>query len=191
MAYNYDKLYESTPQALGEPTQVFVDFFERQGGETLRVLDIGCGQGRDALFIAGMGHSVVGVDLSPNGICDLINTANEKNLDIEGVVADIETFVPEGEFDVVLIDRTLHMLPEKERLEVLERLICTVPKDGWVLIADERSNIQGFKNVFAASTDAWETELEVRGNIFPSTFLMSIRTQSGRSRNRQVINILR
>ncbi len=166
MAYDYDKLYGSTPQALGDPTQVFVDFFERQGSETLRVLDIGCGQGRDALFIAGMGHSVVGVDLSPNGIRDLNNAANKGNLDVEGVVADIETFVPEGEFDVVLIDRTLHMLPEKERLEVLERLICTVPKGGWVLIADERSNMQGFKDVFAASTDAWETELEVRGNIF-------------------------
>lgn len=166
MAYDYDELYGSTPRALGKPTQLFVDFFERQGGEALRVLDVGCGQGRDALFIARLGHSVVGVDLSPNGIRDLINAANRENLDIEGVVADIETFVPETAYDVVLIDRTLHMLPEEERLEVLERLICSVPKGGWVLIADERSNMQGFKDVFAASIDAWETELELRGNIF-------------------------
>ena len=166
MAYNYDALYGSTRQALGEPTQVFVDFFERQKGKTLRVLDIGCGQGRDAVFIARMGHNVVGVDLSPNGIRDLINAAIKEDLDVEGVVADIETFVPKGEFDVVLIDRTLHMLPKKERLDVLKRLIGTVPKGGWVLLADERANMQGFKDVFAASGEVWETELDTGGTIF-------------------------
>jgi hypothetical protein len=41
--------------------QVFVGFFKRQAVETLRVLDIGCGQRRDALFIAGTGHRVVGL----------------------------------------------------------------------------------------------------------------------------------
>lgn len=166
MAYDYDKLYESTPQALGEPTQVFVDFFEKQSGAILRVLDVGCGQGRDALFIARKGHRVVGVDLSPNGIRDLVSAAIKENLDIEGIAVDITAFAPEGEFDVILIDRTLHMLPKKERLEVLERLICSVPKDGWVLIADERSNMQGFKQVFTASADTWDAELDTRGILF-------------------------
>ena len=58
MAYDYDKLYRSTPRALGEPTELFVDFFKHQAEESLRVLDVGCGQGRDALFIARMGHCV-------------------------------------------------------------------------------------------------------------------------------------
>ncbi len=163
MGYDYDKLYRSTPQALGEPTQVFVDFFVRNAAQTLRVLDVGCGQGRDALFIARKGHSVVGVDLSPNGVRDLRNAAKRENLDIEGVAADILTYLPEGQFDVLLIDRTLHMLPETERLAVLERLIRYVAKGGWVLIADERSNIQGFKDVFTANPEIWETELEARG----------------------------
>lgn len=166
MAYNYDKLYGSSAQALGEPTQVFVDFFEQWKGKSLRVLDIGCGQGRDALFIARMGHSAVGIDFAPNGVRDMINAANKENLDIEGIVADIRTFAPSGEFDVVLIDRTLHMLPEKERLDVLGRLIVIVPKGGWVLIADERSNMKRFKDVFAASSEDWETGLDARGTLF-------------------------
>lgn len=166
MAYDYDALYETTPQALGEPTRIFVEFFERQKGVALRVLDIGCGQGRDALFIARMGHHVTGVDISPHGIRDLTEAASSENLDIEGHAADIVSFVPEGLFDVILIDRTLHMLPEKERLEVLERLIGFVPKGGWVLIADERVNIKGFKNVIAASAEVWTTELEAGGNLF-------------------------
>lgn len=166
MAYDYDKLYRSSAQALGEPTQVFVDLFEQKKGKNLRVLDIGCGQGRDAMFIARMGHSVVGVDLSPNGIRDLISAANKEKLDIEGIVADIVVFTPSGEFDVVLFDRTLHMLAEKERLDVLGRIIVTVTKGGWVLIADERSNMKRFKDVFALSSEDWETVLDARGTLF-------------------------
>jgi len=166
MSFDYDRLYGSTPQALGEPTSVFVGFFEHHSGKTLRVLDVGCGQGRDALFIARMGHLVVGVDNSSNGISDLRSMARRENLNIEAIAADIVTFVPDGSFDVLLIDRTLHMLPEKERLDVLERLIACVPIDGWVLIADERSNMQGFKNVFTQNDTNWTIELESRGNLF-------------------------
>ena len=129
-------------------------------------MDVGCGQGRDALFIARMGHSVVGVDLSPNGIRDMIATAKQENLPIEGIVADLTAFAPSGDFEVVLIDRTLHMLPEAPRLNVLERLIAIVRKGGWVLIADERSNLDGFRGVFDASSLAWETEMDKKGYLF-------------------------
>jgi len=166
MAYDYDKLYGSTPQALGEPTRVFVDFFESNEGKKFRVLDIGCGQGRDALFIARMGHTVVGVDMSPNGIRDLNKAAIQENLDIEGVVADLVTYTPDGTFDVVLVDRTLHMLPETDRLNVLARLLESVSLNGWVLIADERSNINGFKTVVAANSHDWTIDLETGGTLF-------------------------
>ncbi len=166
MAYDYDKLYGSTPQALGKATSIFVDFFKQHNEKTLRVLDVGCGQGRDALFIARLGHSVVGVDLSPNGIRDLLAIAHQENLAIEGVAVDIIEFVPDGDFDVVLIDRTLHMLPEKDRLEVLARLVRNVHRNGWLLISDERSNMQGFRDVIAASSGNWKSELDTRGTLF-------------------------
>lgn len=149
MAYDYDKLYGSTAQALGDPTQIFVDFFAQHSGTPLRVLDVGCGQGRDAIFIARHGHSVVGVDLSPNGIRDLTQAATDENLDITGITADLTTYTPDGTFDVVLIDRTLHMLAKDDRLAALTRLIPTVVENGWVLIADEKSNMPGFQTVLA------------------------------------------
>lgn len=166
MAYDYDKLYGTTPDALGEPTQIFVNFFQKLKGAKLRVLDVGCGQGRDALFIARLGHSVVGVDISPNGIRDLNEAARLENLRIEGVAADITKFTPDGIFDVVLIDRTLHMLSEPKRLEALDRLTDHVAHNGWVLIADERSNIAGMKEVISSREEAWDTELERGGYLF-------------------------
>ena len=166
MAYNYDALYGSTPNALGAPTPVFVDFFAGLDGPALRVLDIGCGQGRDALFIARLGHEVVGVDLSPNGIRDLSAAAHRENLPIEAIAADITNFIPEGAFDVLLIDRTLHMLSVTDRLDTLTRLIGHVAPGGWVLIADERSNLAGFKPVFEAHRAGWRIALKAKGNLF-------------------------
>lgn len=167
MAYNYDDLYKTTPNALGDPTKAFVDFFSRRDlGQGLRVLDIGCGQGRDALFIAKLDHRVVGVDLSPSGIADLTASAQKQNLAITGIVADITQFTPEGDFDILLIDRTLHMLDEGPRLKALGRLIDHVAPNGWVLIADESSNIAGFKTVFDAHCEQWSTEVAKKGTLF-------------------------
>ncbi len=166
MAYNYDALYESTSDALGPPTKVIVDFFAHFDEQNARVLDIGCGQGRDALFIARAGHHVVGVDLSPNGIRDMTRAAAKEALPVEGIVADLQTFTPDGMFDVLLIDRTLHMLGKEARHTVLARLIDTVTGNGWVLIADERSNIADFKAVFAAHESDWQIELEKGGTLF-------------------------
>ena len=166
MAYNYDELYRSTPDALGEPTKIFVDFFDRLGRTGLRVLDIGCGQGRDALFIARMGHSVVGVDISPSGIIGLETATAAERLDIEGFVADIRSFKPAGAFDVVLIDRTLHMLSETDRLDVLEGLLGHVAENGYVLIADERSNLPAIKTVIAQSGENWKSVHEKGGYLF-------------------------
>ncbi|MGJ5621539.1 class I SAM-dependent methyltransferase [Sulfitobacter sp. MF3-043] len=166
MTYDYEQLYRQTPAALGAPTQIFVDFFAAQSGKKLRVLDIGCGQGRDAIFIGRAGHSVVAVDLSPSGICDLNAVSNEENLDVLGIVADITEFEPEGLFDVVLIDRTLHMLAEPDRLKVLGGVLDHVDRPGWCLIADEKKNIPGFKRVVIGHDDQWEIVKEKRGYLF-------------------------
>ena len=166
MAYDYNKLYGETPNALGEPTTIFVKFFKELEPKNLRVLDVGCGQGRDALFIARLGHRVVGVDMSTNGIRDLLAVANTENLTIEGAVADITTYQPDGLFDVILIDRTLHMLPEGPRHSTLHNFLGHVAKDGWVLIADETTNIRGFQKVISDHELNWKQEHATRGHLF-------------------------
>ncbi len=166
MTYDYDKLYGETRDALGEPTSNFVNFFDRLERQDVRVLDVGCGQGRDAIFIARKGHRVVGVDISRNGIRDLKDVAARENLSIEGIVADIASYKPDGSFDIVLIDRTLHMLPRQARLSALKTMLDHVSKQGWLLIADEVSNIEDFEIVVSEHPADWKTELSQRGMLF-------------------------
>jgi tellurite methyltransferase len=58
------------------------------------------------------------------------------------------------------------MLAERERLEVLGRLIGHVNRSGWVLIADEPSNMDGFKSVLNADGSALTVLRDGRGYLF-------------------------
>ena len=166
MAYDYDALYRNEANALGKPTPTFVRYFKSLPEAALRVLDIGCGQGRDALFIARMGHGVTGVDLSPAGVADLIETARAEDLSITGHVADIRNYTPRGLFDILLIDRTLHMLDQDERLAALAGLLRHAAPDAHLLISDERANMAGFRQVIAADTAGWQITKDTKGFLF-------------------------
>ncbi|MCV0429067.1 MAG: class I SAM-dependent methyltransferase [Roseibium sp.] len=166
MAYDYDALYRKTPNALGEPNAVFFEFFKSYGKANARVLDVGCGQGRDALFIARLGHCVTGVDLSPAGVSDLLAEAARAGLAVKGYVADIVDFEPTGSFDVIVIDRTLHMLDRLPRVDVLTRLIEHLEVDGSLLIADEPCNLPDFRKVLDRGSGHWTVIKEEKGVLF-------------------------
>jgi 2-polyprenyl-3-methyl-5-hydroxy-6-metoxy-1,4-benzoquinol methylase len=166
MPTDYEKVYQRQRHALGDPTQEFVTFFDHYDRQNADVLDVGCGQGRDALFIARRGHHVVGVDMATTGIAQLLEEAQAGGLNIEGVVADLRNFEPVDTYDVVVIDRTLHMLEADTRLSVLERICHSVREDGYVLIADEKSNLPAMRTLFETDNHRWATLKNSKGFLF-------------------------
>ncbi len=166
MATDYEQFYRKNRHGLGEPTKEFVAFFNTINQAELKVLDVGCGQGRDALFIARQNHSVFAIDLSPSGISDLQKDAVAEGLAIETEVADIRDFKSRHQFDIILLDRTLHMLATGDRVAVLRKLFALSKRGTYVLIADERSNIPAFKIELKTSKWKWTITLERRGFLF-------------------------
>jgi len=166
MATDYEQFYRENPNGLGEPTREFVEFFEAYEPSNATVLDIGCGQGRDALFIARLGHIVHGVDLSRTGIADLLRAARDEELSITADVADIRDYAWRGPYDVILIDRTLHMLQTDTRYAVLKSILAIATQGTHVLIADERSNIPGFHEVLDRDALNWTVIKRERGYLF-------------------------
>ena len=166
MPTDYETLYQQQRHALGRPTNEFVAFFNQYDKPKADVLDIGCGQGRDALFIARLGHHVVGVDISQTGIAQLLEDAHAEGLSIEGVVADLREYEPEGEFDVVVIDRTLHMLDLDSRQVILERVCRCTRNGGFILIADEKSNLPDIRVFFEGDSNNWAILKNQRGYLF-------------------------
>lgn len=67
-----------------------------------RVLDLGCGEGRNAFYLATRGCRVKAVDISEHGIKKLAALAEQAGLAIETEVADLATYKVEGVWDLVL-----------------------------------------------------------------------------------------
>lgn len=165
MTYDYDQLYRTEANALGAPNKALLAAFETHLIPPARVLDVGCGQGRDALPLARLGHSVVGVDLSPAGIADLCAAGEAEGLAITGHAADITTYAPEGDFDALLFDRTLHMLDSEPRLATLARLVAHLRPKGVLFLLDEPTNMAGLRAVLKAAGCGWDVLKEARGTL--------------------------
>ena len=163
----YEHLYRKGRDVCGPPFPEFVEFFNRLDQSHCKVLDLGCGQGRDALFIARKGHRVLGVDVSKTGIAQMLADAKEENLHIEGIVDDIVAFTPNDEYDVVLLDRVLHMLGnDSDRRIVLQRACHHTKPGGFVLIADTPKHKEFLRNFFDEKRDRWEKMEDRKGFLF-------------------------
>lgn len=64
-------------------------------------LDIACGEGRNAIWLARQGWDVTGVDFSPVGIGKAQRLADDS--DVDWVVADVVSYAPPRTFDLVII----------------------------------------------------------------------------------------
>jgi len=67
-----------------------------------RALDIACGEGRNALFLAVHGFHVTGVDISEVGLAKGIRRSDEEGVAVDFVCADLDNFQFSGSFDLVL-----------------------------------------------------------------------------------------
>jgi tellurite methyltransferase len=75
-----------------------------------RALDLACGAGRNALFLAAQGWEVVAIDGADEAIRQLEATAERENLSIDTAVVDLEhesIDYPQGSFDLIVITNYL------------------------------------------------------------------------------------
>lgn len=96
-----------------------------------RVLDIGCGAGRFALYLQKHGLDVVGIDVSPHAIevCRRRGLKNARALSLAQIDASI------GQFDTLLmLGHNLALLESQvEARRILKRLASVVPPGGRII----------------------------------------------------------
>jgi len=66
-----------------------------------KLLDLGCGEGRNAVYFAKHGFEVVGLDLSPPGLEKTRRYAEEVGVCVETMHADIINYELEDAYDVI------------------------------------------------------------------------------------------
>lgn len=69
----------------------------------MRALDVACGEGRNAVWMAGLGCDVLGVDISPLAIDKAKRLANDAGLEVAYEIADVRQWRwPPAAFDAVV-----------------------------------------------------------------------------------------
>ena len=72
-----------------QPVQALVDLFDRPGFAPKRVLELGCGDGVNAVFMASRGCEVTAVDLSPTALAMAQEKQRAAGVDLELVEGDV------------------------------------------------------------------------------------------------------
>lgn len=106
-----------------------------------RALDLACGEGRNAVWLAERGWRVTGVDYSSVAIAKARTRAAPLDDAVELVCADLLDYRPEpGAYDLVLV---LYLqIPEEERRLVLSRAAAALaPAGTFLLVGHDLTNL--------------------------------------------------
>ena len=95
-----------------------------------RVLDIGCGEGKDAVFFAKCGYAVTAFDLSKQGIEKAEKLARYNKVDVRFFRGDIFDYRPEAEYDIIFSSGVLHFLSRARRKEFCDSLKARTADNG-------------------------------------------------------------
>ncbi|QAY73401.1 class I SAM-dependent methyltransferase [Agromyces protaetiae] len=105
-----------------------------------RALDLGCGEGADAIWLATIGWDVTGVDLSATAVRRATEAARASGLDVSRVrfvAADLSdplpATLPHDAYDLVTAS-FLHSTVELPRTDILRRAAALVAPGGHLLI---------------------------------------------------------
>lgn len=96
------------------------------------VVELGAGEGRNAVYLAEAGFRVTAVDYAERGLSKLQRLARERGVHVETICTDVLSWNPPMKWDVVVIS-FLHMpLPQRFRLYELIKMIL---RPGGLLLA--------------------------------------------------------
>jgi SAM-dependent methyltransferase len=129
MTVIYDTYYK-TDNLFGEAYPELIDFFKEQPLNG-KILDLGCGQGRDSISLARLGFNVTGIDNSTVGIEQMNQISQAENLNLIGIVTDLFKFNDFDDYDFVLLDSMFHFTKNdrKKETDFILRMLSEVRKD--------------------------------------------------------------
>ncbi|MDO9352516.1 MAG: class I SAM-dependent methyltransferase [Solirubrobacteraceae bacterium] len=130
----WEERYSSGRTWSGNPNAILVR--EAEGLTPGRALDIGCGEGGDAIWLAKQGWEVVGIDIAQNALDLAAEHAVEKGVadQITWERHDLTESTPQGPFDLVSACY-FHSWLDFDRVGALRAAAALVAPGGSLLVA--------------------------------------------------------
>jgi SAM-dependent methyltransferase len=116
----WNRKYRENPDLLNRrsPSQMVKIFsHETEGGNAI---DLACGSGRNALYLASIGYHVDAVDIAATALDNLKKRITQ--MDISLIEADLESFIPQKDFyDLAVMSNYLDRNLVKRMAELLKK----------------------------------------------------------------------
>jgi SAM-dependent methyltransferase len=161
----FEDLYAGkAPWDIGKPQGTFTAVADRATGP---VLDVGCGTGELALYLAARGHRVVGIDFVEEAIRRARAKAAERGLAVEFLVKDATALLDWDERFASAIDCGLfHCFSDDDRRHYVRGLAGVLKPGGRLFLmcfSDEEPGSEGPRRVsrqelYETFADGWQVE---------------------------------
>jgi SAM-dependent methyltransferase len=121
----YDTWYRfGKPPWVGDARSELVELVNSGSLQPGRAIDLGCGEGDNAIFLARNGFEVTAVDFAPSAIAKARRKARDAGVEIEFLVDDLTRLRHvRGQFDLLVDYGTLDDLGERQRDDYVGRVV--------------------------------------------------------------------
>lgn len=131
------------PWSLGEPQPELAALVaeDRFHGD---VLDVGCGEAAISLYLADLGYTTVGIDLSPTAINLARDEAARRGLpNATFEVADVSSFTGyDGRFGTIVDSTLFHSIPVEAREPYLQSIVrAAAPEASFFVLVFDRAGM--------------------------------------------------
>jgi len=99
---------------------------------SIKILDIGCGEGKDAVFLARCGYDVSAFDISEAGLEKTKRLADQARVHVKTFKANLLDYRLEEKYDVLFSSGVLHYMKPELRDEIMANYKSNVNEGGIV-----------------------------------------------------------
>lgn len=165
------------------PSQELVSFVATANLPRSNVaLDVGCGAGREAIFLAKCGYLATGVDFSAGAIDIARQRSAQEGVTVHWHVADVLQLPLEARSVDFVNDRgCFHVVQRAQRAQFVDEIARVLKPSGRMLLrGSERSSKGGFVAVTTEEIDRWFDRRQFRrGPVLPIMMVANLGTLSG------------
>jgi SAM-dependent methyltransferase len=184
-------LPEEIPWNVEEPPQPLVELVQAGKVRPCRAIDLGCGTGNYAIYLASEGFEVTGVDISPTAIRIARKNAEKRAVRCDFVAADVlgDLAQVEGTFDFAYDWGLLHHILPENRQRYVENVLGRLNDKGRYLsvcFSDKDTCFEGrgkYRDTSLGTVVYLSSEEELRELFEPFFFIKELKTIQIRGRS--------
>lgn len=134
----YNQIYKNNNVWGNKPNELLQKIY-KQLSTDLEFLDLGCGQGRDSLFMLQKGFKVTAIDNSQEDIKKIKEFIQTNSLPLSNInlfCKDIKSFnIKKNKYAIINIFNSLQFLPKKEAIKLIYKIKKTIKNKGYIIIS--------------------------------------------------------